>query len=73
MRKGFKERLTKETEVSVAINIDGTGKCNANTPVHFLNHMFDVRFLSDHPYSLVINVHAWAPNRSKHNAVAASI
>jgi hypothetical protein len=36
------ERKTKETQVEVKINIDGTGKCEANTPVHFLNHMLDV-------------------------------
>lgn len=43
VRKGFVERKTKETKVSVAIDLDGTGVCNANTPIPFLNHMFDVR------------------------------
>ena len=34
-------RQTKETSVSVTINLDGTGKCIAETPVGFLNHMLD--------------------------------
>lgn len=41
--------------MDVAINIDGTGKCVANTPVHFLNHMLDVRapsLLSTHTQAL---------------------
>lgn len=35
------ERMTKETQVEVSINLDGTGKCIADTPVGFLNHMLD--------------------------------
>eukprot|EP00955_Chlamydomonas_euryale_P065359 359213-Chlamydomonas_euryale.AAC.2 len=35
------KRETKETQVSVTVNLDGTGKCVAKTPVHFLNHMLD--------------------------------
>lgn len=35
------KRETKETQVSVTLNLDGTGKCVADTPVHFLNHMLD--------------------------------
>jgi len=42
-RSGSVERKTKETEVSVKITIDGSGKCDAKTPVPFLNHMLDVR------------------------------
>ncbi|KAK9867671.1 hypothetical protein WJX84_005440 [Apatococcus fuscideae] len=34
-------RSTKETNVEVSINLDGSGVCTANTPVHFLNHMLD--------------------------------
>jgi imidazoleglycerol-phosphate dehydratase len=34
-------RKTKETNVEVRLNIDGTGQCQANTPVGFLNHMLD--------------------------------
>eukprot|EP00892_Ulva_mutabilis_P008044 jgi/Ulvmu1/5611/UM023_0149.1 len=40
-RTGFVERKTKETEISVKINLDGNGKCNSQTPVPFLNHMLD--------------------------------
>ena len=36
------ERQTKETKVQVSIGIDGTGKCRADTPIYFLNHMLDV-------------------------------
>ena len=32
-------RTTKETDVSVAINLDGTGKCLADTGIPFLDHM----------------------------------
>lgn len=55
VRKGFVERKTKETKVSVAIDLDGTGVCNANTPIPFLNHMFDVR-----APLLLLRMLAWA-------------
>ncbi|MEM6837898.1 MAG: imidazoleglycerol-phosphate dehydratase HisB [Cyanobacteria bacterium P01_C01_bin.120] len=32
-------RTTGETDIQVAINIDGTGQCNVNTGVPFLDHM----------------------------------
>lgn len=32
-------RKTGETDVKVELNIDGTGKCNANTGIPFLDHM----------------------------------
>ncbi|MEL6927160.1 MAG: imidazoleglycerol-phosphate dehydratase HisB [Cyanobacteria bacterium J06600_6] len=32
-------RKTGETDVVVKLNIDGTGKCNANTGIPFLDHM----------------------------------
>lgn len=28
--------------MDVTISIDGTGRCKAQTPIHFLNHMLDV-------------------------------
>jgi imidazoleglycerol-phosphate dehydratase len=34
-------RVTKETKVEVRLDVDGTGKCVAATPVGFLNHMLD--------------------------------
>lgn len=35
-------RGTKETKVDVSINLDGTGVCNANSQIPFLDHMLDV-------------------------------
>jgi imidazoleglycerol-phosphate dehydratase len=40
-RLGQAERKTKETQVEVSINLDGSGKCVTETPVGFLNHMLD--------------------------------
>ena len=34
-------RTTKETEISVQLNVDGTGKTDVDTSVPFLNHMLD--------------------------------
>lgn len=42
LRSGRVKRETKETKVDVTISIDGTGRCKAHTPIHFLNHMLDV-------------------------------
>ena len=39
MRKDEVYRKTKETEVSVKVNLDGAGKADANTGVPFLDHM----------------------------------
>lgn len=40
-RTGLVERSTKETKVSVKINLDGSGKAHNKTGVPFLNHMLD--------------------------------
>jgi imidazoleglycerol-phosphate dehydratase len=32
-------RQTRETEVAVSLNLDGTGVCNVNTGIPFLDHM----------------------------------
>ncbi len=42
MRKGKFERKTKETEISVEINLDGSGRAEIDTPVGFLNHMLEL-------------------------------
>ncbi|MEM2153746.1 MAG: imidazoleglycerol-phosphate dehydratase HisB [Nitrososphaeria archaeon] len=39
MRTSKLERKTKETEIVVTINLDGSGKYEINTPISFLNHM----------------------------------
>ncbi len=41
MRKGSYERKTKETEVSVQINLDGTGQYDVKTGIGFLDHMME--------------------------------
>ena len=35
------ERKTKETKISVAVNLDGTGVCNVSTGIAFLDHMLE--------------------------------
>ena len=35
------ERKTKETQISVALNIDGTGQADINTGIGFLDHMLE--------------------------------
>ena len=41
-RKAVIKRETKETNVEVSLNIDGTGERKIETPVGFLNHMLDL-------------------------------
>jgi imidazoleglycerol-phosphate dehydratase len=41
MRKAKVERKTNETEISVAVNLDGTGKHEVATGIGFLDHMLD--------------------------------
>ncbi|KAK8511081.1 hypothetical protein V6N13_013494 [Hibiscus sabdariffa] len=40
-RIGEVDRVTKETNVWVKINLDGTGVANSTTSIHFLDHMLD--------------------------------
>jgi len=40
-RSATVERNTKETQISVAINLDGNGKADLQTGVPFLDHMLD--------------------------------
>jgi imidazoleglycerol-phosphate dehydratase len=40
-RKAAVKRDTLETQVQVAINLDGTGECRVDTGVPFLDHMLD--------------------------------
>jgi imidazoleglycerol-phosphate dehydratase/histidinol-phosphatase len=34
-------RITSETEVQISLNLDGTGKANIRTGLHFFDHMLD--------------------------------
>lgn len=36
------KRKTKETDITVRLNIDGTGKCRANTGIGILDHMLEL-------------------------------
>lgn len=42
MRTAAINRSTKETSVSVSVDLDGTGRSSISTPVGFLSHMLDV-------------------------------
>ena len=41
MRKSEIKRKTAETDISLSLNLDGTGKSSVNTGIGFLDHMLD--------------------------------
>lgn len=42
MRRATIARKTNETDVSVSVSLDGTGKCTVSTGVGFLDHMLEL-------------------------------
>lgn len=42
MRKAIRIRKTKETDISVKLNIDGSGKANINTGIGILDHLLEL-------------------------------
>ncbi len=42
MRKAFISRKTKETEIEIELNLDGSGKYQIETSVGFLDHMLEL-------------------------------
>ncbi|MGB2046232.1 MAG: imidazoleglycerol-phosphate dehydratase, partial [Porticoccaceae bacterium] len=40
-RKATVTRNTLESQITISVNLDGTGQANLQTPVPFLNHMLD--------------------------------
>ena len=40
-RRAVVERKTRETEIRVELDLDGTGKCAIDTPLPFLSHMLE--------------------------------
>ena len=42
MRKAAITRKTKETDITINLNIDGTGKAKIKTPIGLLNHMLEL-------------------------------
>ncbi|MBX6426084.1 MAG: imidazoleglycerol-phosphate dehydratase HisB [Variibacter sp.] len=42
MRKASLKRTTKETDVEVAVDLDGTGACDVATGIGFLDHMLEL-------------------------------
>ena len=41
-RTATRTRKTRETDIAVTLNLDGTGVCNVETGIGFLNHMLEL-------------------------------
>src|SRR3989337_2349178 len=64
MRKDEVYRKTRETEVTVKVNLDGEGKANVTTGISFLDHL--VTSLATHS---LIDVEASVKGDLRHHAV----
>ena len=53
-RKAQIKRKTKETDIELKLNLDGSGKSEINTPINFLNHMLE-NFSKHSRFDLTIN------------------
>lgn len=42
MRKSNDRRVTKETQIEIALDLDGTGEASIATPIGFFNHMLEL-------------------------------
>lgn len=42
MRKSTRQRSTKETQIELAVDLDGTGTYRIETPIGFFNHMLEL-------------------------------
>jgi imidazoleglycerol-phosphate dehydratase len=54
MRKISLERKTAETDISLELNLDGTGQAEIDTPIPFLNHMLDL-FAKHGQFDLIVS------------------
>ena len=69
-RKGKISRKTKETSISVDLNIDGKGKYKIDTGIGFLNHMLEQ--LSKHSSYASYRTHSHRPHNHKTAPLASS-
>jgi imidazoleglycerol-phosphate dehydratase len=52
-RKALIHRKTKETDIRMELNLDGTGRSRISTPILFLNHMLE-NFAKHGSFNLVV-------------------
>ena len=41
-RRAKQHRQTRETDIAVSLNLDGTGRCAIDTGIPFMNHMLEL-------------------------------